>query len=376
MKLILLVIARDGEYDRRILRGIGSMMAAHDDWRLRLLAVGTNAVEATRIWKPDGVIGRVSVPGLAAELRRLRIPAVNTSNAVAVRGVPRVGVDERAIGQMAAEYFLARGFTNFGYFTLDASYRFIDERWAGYAETLRRRGLRPWRVRYAPRNWAQYDAHIVEWARGLAAPAAVLAPIDTMANTFCEICRQAGRQVPEEMAVMGVDNDDLLCEISHPPLSSINIPGERIGQESVLMLDSLMKGRPAPRSPLLVPPAGIVIRRSTDIQAIEHPAVAQAVRFIHEHADRPISVSDVLEDVPMARRALEQHFRRLLGRTPLAEINRVHVEKARDLLTRTPLSLPAVARASGLVNRQRLSVLFKKITGQTPARYRQQLRAH
>jgi LacI family transcriptional regulator len=214
-----------------------------------------------------------------------------------------------------------------------------------------------------------------DWVRSLPKPAAVFTCNDLWGLQLAETCRQLGYGVPEDVAILGVQDDDLLCELARPPLSSIAIPAERIGFEAAAMLDRLL-ARPRLRPPpLLFPPLGVVNRQSTDILAVSDPQVATAVRFIQERAHQPLLVEDVLQAVSISRRALERRFRQALHRTLGEEIRRAHLERARELLARTSLAMSAVAQRSGFTDGKHLATVFRQETGVTPTAYRAQLQS-
>jgi LacI family transcriptional regulator len=180
--------------------------------------------------------------------------------------------------------------------------------------------------------------------------------------------------VPDEVAVVGVDDDELICELSNPPLSSIAPDTYRTGYEAAALLDRMMSGEHVKAAPHLLPPLGVSPRASSDVLAIEDEEVSSAVRFIREHACEGIDVNDVMAQVPLSRRVLESRFKKLLGRSPHEEIDRVQMTRARELLRSTDLSLVQVAEKVGFPHAEYLSVVFKKRVGQTPREYRRQHR--
>jgi LacI family transcriptional regulator len=177
-------------------------------------------------------------------------------------------------------------------------------------------------------------------------------------------------KVPDQVAVLGVDNDDLVQSLAYPPLSTVNTARQRIGFEAAAMLEKLMAGEPVDGGPVLIPPTGVITRQSTDLLAIGDDDVADAVRYIHAHAGRPIAVDDVLRDLALSRRQLERRFRQSLGRSILDEIQRCRVDRARQLLVETELALPHIATASGFASASYFSVVFNKSQGMTPGEYR------
>jgi LacI family transcriptional regulator len=198
---------------------------------------------------------------------------------------------------------------------------------------------------------------------------AVFACYDNRGQQLLEACRRVGLSVPEEVAVLGVDNDEVLCMLSPPPLSSIILNPERTGWEAASLLATLMEGRNPPSQPLLIPPVGIRIRQSTDILAVADAKIAAALKYIREHACESIGVTDVLRQTPMARRSLEMRFERLLHRSPRAEILRVRLNRVRELLVGTELPIWEIAGRAGF-DPEYMSVVFKREAGMSPREYR------
>jgi LacI family transcriptional regulator len=328
-----------------------------------------------------GVIAHLFNEELAAALAGHGRPVVNVCGVLADGGpVPRVGTDDFAAGQLAGAHLLDRGLRQFG-FVGHPSHAYSVHREAGFRHAVEAAGLR---LRcfhergshgFDPmgRLWA-LDEAVRRWVRALPLPVGVFAPNDLWGVQLSEVCRQTRLHVPEDVAIVGVDNDDLLCGLARPSLSSVAVPAERVGYEAARLLDRLLGGRAPPRQPLLLPPRGVVTRQSSDVVAVEDAEVAAAVRFIRDQAHRPLSVPDVLREVVVSRRSLERRFRGTLGRGLLGEIRRAHVERARSLLADTELPAGVVAERSGFSGPKQLSVVFRQMTGQTPTAYRRLFR--
>jgi len=197
-----------------------------------------------------------------------------------------------------------------------------------------------------------------------------MACYDLRGQQLLDACRRCAIAVPDEIAVIGVDNDELLCELSDPPLTSLIPNTHRTGYDAAALLDELMSGKRPPAQAHLVPPVGVATRQSTDVVAIEDRSVAMAMRHIREHACDGINVKDVLRAAPQSRRRLESAFRRLFGRTPHEEILRLQLDRAKHLLVATDLPLSEIAERAGFAHVEYLSVVFKKQFGVPPSRYR------
>ena len=228
-------------------------------------------------------------------------------------------------------------------------------------------------------SWEQQgqddQAALVRWLQQLPTPVAVMACNSIRGQEVLSACRRLGRAVPEQVAVMGVDSDEIICELSDPPLSSVVLNAVRTGYEAAAWLDRLMAGEAAPDSPVLIAPTGVAPRRSTDIVAVDDPHVAAALRYIRDHACEDIALQDVLQSVHLSRASLHRHFNAALGRSPKAEILRVRLERAKQLLAETELPLYEIASRTGFRNPEHFSYLFKSKSGQTPGQFRREAKA-
>jgi len=198
---------------------------------------------------------------------------------------------------------------------------------------------------------------------------------DSQGVQLSEYCRHLGLRVPDEVAIVGADDDDLLCDLARPSLSSIALPGERIGHEAARMLEQLMAHERLAARQVVLPPVRLVVRASSDMQALPDADVAAAVRYIRDHAHQPIDVRDLLAAVPVSRRSLERRFRRHLDRGIWEEIRRSHLERAKTLLADTDLPMSVVAQRSGFSDSRQLSIAFRQATGGTPTEFRRRHRS-
>jgi LacI family transcriptional regulator len=215
---------------------------------------------------------------------------------------------------------------------------------------------------------------LAAWLKSLNKPVGLMACYDVRARHVLMTCRRLGLLVPEDVAIIGVDNDELMCELTNPPLSSVEQGSRRIGFEAAALLDRLMAGQKSPQKRFTVEPEGIVARQSSDILAIKDVEVAAALQFIRHHACKGIQVPDVVWTVAISRSAIESRFKAVTGRTIHAEIQRVQIERARQLVTATNLSLKQVAVEAGFRYLQHMTTLFRFHLGQTPGEYRKRSR--
>jgi LacI family transcriptional regulator len=194
---------------------------------------------------------------------------------------------------------------------------------------------------------------------------------DERAYELLTACALAGVMVPDEVAVIGTGNDQVLCNLCDPPLSSVEPGAERLGVEAAALLDRLMAGDPPPTKPVLLPPLYVVTRPSTDVLAIADAEVVRALRFIRDHACDGVSAPDVARRVSsLSRRVLDARCKKVINRTLHAEIRRVQIQRVKQLLTDTELSLADIAGRTGFEHAEYMNVVFKRMTGQSPGKYR------
>jgi len=372
---VALLIETSRSYGRSVLVGVRRYLSEHGPWSVYLepRALETGAPSWLRGWKGQGILSRTGSVALARRLRATSVPVVELRSRRLLPGAPWIGVDNHALGDLVASHLLERGFRTFGLLAL-RSEDFFRERCDNFVSTLRERGF-PCAVLQAPSGaWEAQQRALVRWVRGLPKPAGVMACTDQLGFWLIDACTRAGIAVPEEVAVVGVENDEALCSMSRPPLSSVALPTERIGYEAARVLDRLMRGRSVPRRRIEIEPLGVVARQSSDVVAVDDARLASALRHIREHACEGIGVDDVLRAAPMSRSTLERGLRKVLGRSPADELLRVRLDGAKRLLAETDLKLSAVAQRSGFRHAQRLCERFRAAFGETPGRYREQAR--
>ncbi|WP_437193438.1 substrate-binding domain-containing protein [Planctomicrobium sp. SH527] len=376
---VAVLIDPGDSWGRSVIRGIYAavdgklpwnlLIAPRDDeWRLRV----------PRRWKGDGIIGAIRDPKTAEHVRGLQLPTVNVSSWTSSNASWNwVNTDDHRRAKMAFTHFRERYFSNFAYYG-PPSQRYPDQRGECFHQIVVEAGFRceVFRMPTSRRGWNNVNQQTLNWLKQSPRPLAVFAADPHPAMQLAEICRGAGIQIPDEIAILSGDTDELLCEVSDPPLSSIVLASEQIGAESVRVLDKLMSNKRTPSSSILIPPIGIVNRLSTDTLVVADPHFVEALRFIRKHAESGIKVDDVLRVVPVSRRLLEQRFQRYLKCSPADEIRRVRLERVKELLVSTGNSLEQIAEATGFLASSHLCFAFKKATGQTAREYRKQFRSN
>ena len=376
---VALLIETSRTYARAILRGVREYIAARGPWSVYLEARAPDSPLPRWLprWRGDGILTRTFGKAMARAVLKTGAPAVELRATRLDTGFPFVGVDNRAIGRMTAEHFLERGFRSFGCLEFDAEVYF-EQRRDDFVRTLRSAGhacslhrLRGRREK--PVVWERQQEDLARWVRGLEKPVGLMACTDQLGFWLIDACARGGVRVPEEAAVVGVEDDESLCTMSRPSLSSVRFNGERTGYEAAALLARRMGGRPVAAT-TLIEPLGIVTRQSSDVLAIPDRPVADALRFIREHACEGVGVEDVVRAVPLSRSALERRMRAAIGRSPKAELQRVRFAEVRRLLATTGLPVSAVAARTGFNHFQYLCESFKREFGETPGVYRARTR--
>lgn len=365
-------------YGREIQLGIADYVRERSHWSIYVEQHELGALPPPWLLRQrwDGIISRPTTARLARAFRRMRMPVVDLNDLHTDLGFPRLQSDNHAIGRMAAEHLRDRGFTRFAYCG------FTSEPWAqqrrdGFIDALSASPGQvecfesPWRGP-GVLSWSVEQGRLSRWLARLPKPIAILACNDVRGRHLQEACRRLELVVPDQVAVLGVDNDELLCRMTDPPMSSVMPDAHRIGFEAATLLDALMTGETPSDSVRLIAPRCVVTRQSTDIVAIDDPDVASAMRYIHANARRGIRVADVLKRVPISRSGLDARFLKAIGRSAHEEIRRVQLDRAASLLRDTAWPLKRIAMESGFTHMEYLSYRFTRQFGVSPGIYRRQ----
>ncbi len=370
-------MGQDLAFSRDVIRGIRAYALRRPNWAFRNGPPDAEILPSLRQWKPDGIIADIVHADFARRLSRLRRPIVDTAFWIVHPRIPVVDVDNLAVGRMAAEYLLSLGFCHFAFFGNVAAYSGLREK--AFVQRLTESGVRaavfhgePLRQMSSPTNWKKMDTQTRRWLHRLAKPVAMFVCNDATARILADLCGQLGLHVPDEVALLGVDDDQLECLLTSPPLSSIAIPGKRIGYEAAKLLDRAMTAPSSPVRRLFLPPMHVVARQSTDTMATDDPVVIAALRYIQVHAAEGINVAGIVHGIGVGRRELERKFRAILGRSVLQELRRTRITQAQKLLAGTDLPMPTVAKLSGFASAHRLTIVFHRLCGLPPTAYRRQ----
>ncbi|HEY0966977.1 MAG TPA: DNA-binding transcriptional regulator [Opitutaceae bacterium] len=379
---IALLVETSREYGRGILRGVIRYQHEHEPWSIYFKPQGLGARPPPWLnaWRGDGILARINDRPMARALSSTSVPVVDLRNALPDLNLPTVAISNQTVVRLAVEHFLEQGFRRFAFCgTPRGENRNQDDRCALFESLVKAKGFHCHTYEHpaAPfRSWDAEQRHVAGWLKSLPTPIAVMTCHDDRGQQVIDACLRAGLAVPDEVAILGVDNDPFLCNLSTPQLSSIDVYPERIGYEAAALLHRLMKGGRPPKKPLLFDPRGLVVRRSTDVTAVSDPHVAQVSRLIRDNAAKPVSIEQLLADIPVSRSALFRRFKEHLGRSPKKELSRVRMERAKALLTNSSLSVEEIARQTFQTDSKHFISVFRRATGTTPMVYRRQRAYH
>jgi len=379
---VALLVESSRAYGRSVLLGISKFVRQNRNWFVQSEEWRwTDGPPAwLKQWQGDGIIARVETREVASAIRKLCIPAVDVRGSVNHTGLPIIDTDDEKVAILAIEHLVERGFRQFAFCGFVGA-NYSDKRCRWFQQHLARAGFKcivyqpPETLRNAQtieyeKRGLFFEKHVAEWLVKLPKPVGLMACNDIRGRQVTKLCRLSGLMVPEQVAVVGVDNDEVLCELSDPPLTSVIPNAVGIGYEAALLLDRLMAGGAPPPNPILVPPLGVITRRSSDVLALEDQRLAKGLRFLRENAFHNVTVSEVARASGLSRRVLERRFVSVLGRPPKAEVTRLRIQRAKELLRETNWPLAEIAERTGFKHGEYLHAVFTQQTGMTPGAYR------
>ena len=342
----------------------------YDFWIIDLYRQRERLLESLREWKPSAIVTEY-LAGLTEALVDLGCPVILVPSDQPLEGAFHVDIDDHAIGRLAAEHLMARGYRKFAFVGRgDAHY--AKQRLEGFQQVV---GEVPvyWEEF---RDWRQYDEYwrdpdedMVGWLAAQATPLGIFSAHDPTGRHVLEAAAQAGLEVPFMIGVVSANDDETVCEMASPALSSIRLPWRRLAAEVVQMIDSIWAGKP-PSVPVLVQPLEIIARGSSSYEAVSDPVVRRAMQLLVERISTLLSVEEWATAVGVSRRVLERRFQNALSRSPHSMIQHERVELAKKLLTTTDLPVATIAERCGFQSNERLTVNFREAVGVPPATYR------
>ena len=380
---VALIIDAAKPYDRKVIQGVATYVQQRGGWSLYVEEDAVNKLPDFRIWGGHGVIANFDARKVAKVVGGLDLPVVGVGGGYGwydpSTRIPYFESDSEKVAQLAADHLIDRGFRRLAF------YGFLPtriNRWSEDRANAFRRAARRAKASCLvhvehhgrARRWSSLQRELVDWLQSLQKPVGLMACNDAGARHVLEACRTAGYSVPDEVAVVGVDNDEMICELTTPPLTSVEQGARQMGYQAAALLDRLMSGERVRRLKYLVAPVEVVTRRSTDALAVDDEDVAAAVQYIRHHACEGIQVPDVVAVVAVSRSTLESRFHAIMDRTIGQEIRRVQFERARRLVADTNLPLKQIAVQAGIGSVQYMSALFANRLGMPPGDYRRTTR--
>jgi len=376
---VILLIDTARSYGRGLLEGIAKYSNLHGPWIFYWKAPFYRESGGRELTLPrlrglnaDGIIMREQKK--TKEIISMGLPTIVAPWKEPFPGVANIITDSVAIGRMAAEHLLHRGFRHFGYCGFGDMFYWCRERSEGFSKRIAKTGFQTHFYQQpksrAQRLWENEQILIADWLKSLPKPIGLMACTDDRSRDVMEACKIAGLNVPDEIAVVGADNDEILCNLCDAPLSSVAFNIEKAGYKAAELLDKLMAGKKMANQTILAQPTHVVTRQSTDILAIEDKEIAEAVRFIHRHCREPIQVGDVVDAVAFSRRSLYKRFHKVLGHSPNDEIRHVRVEQIVRMLVETNLPVSKIALALGYSSVAHIARYFRQEKGMNLQSYR------
>jgi LacI family transcriptional regulator len=366
MKRIVLLLETSREFGRQLIIGIARYARLNGPWTFYKEPIDLkSSIPHLTSWKPDGIIMRDSL--ITKELLKLRIPTILAIHDSSYpKDLPVIKTDSRSIAQMASNHFIEKGFRNLAFCGFDnydwsEGRKYFFNRFNNEAGFKTYNFLQPKYIKN--QSWEKEQRHVLRWIKDLPKPVGIFACNDDRGQNILEVCKLIGLKVPEDVAVIGVDNDPMICDTEDPPLTSIALNVESAGFEAARLLDRLIRKKKIARRQIMVTPSHIVQRQSTDILAVNDTEVAAAIHYIKNHAKNKILVRDVVKATSISRRTLEKRFRNIIHRSIYNEIQQVRVESISKLLIETSLPISQISSFFDFTDGEHISRYFKKEKG-------------
>jgi LacI family transcriptional regulator len=366
MKRIILLIETSRAFGRGLITGIARYSKLHGPWSFYMEPIGLkSSIPHLTSWKPDGIIMRDSL--ITKELLKLKIPTILAIHDSSYpKDLPVIKTDSESIGRLASQYLLEKGLKNLAYFGLN-NFDWSVERGTYFSRLNSEAGFKTYI--YKPKKkikkdeWEDEQKQVSDWVNSLPKPVGIFACNDDQGQHILEVCKLNDLKVPEDVAVIGVDNDPMICDISDPPLTSIALNVEAAGYEAAKLIDGMIDKNKISGKQIMVSPSHIIQRQSTDILAVNDPDVAKAIQFIKKNAKNKILIDDVVQNTGISRRSLERKFRNTIHRSIGKEIQYVRVELISKLLVETDIPISQIATLFDFTEIEHISRYFKREKG-------------
>jgi LacI family transcriptional regulator len=379
MYKIILLLDFAEEYSKSLMKGINAYSKEFGPWifcRMPLFhreTIGIDGILKWALeWNADGIIGQLYNRDIE-KIIQAGIPVIAQDFKERFTEIPNITGGYHEAGQLGADYFLKKGFTNFAFYGFN-DIVWSRERAEGFEERLKKRGHK---VHYFEHKkarstelWYYKPSSLSRWLKSLPKPIGLMTCDDNQGQHITEACRQLGIRIPEEVAVLGVDNDEMICDLSDPPLSSIALDAEKGGYDAAKLMDYMIKHGTSDYYNIIVKPVQVITRYSTDIYATNDDHIASSLKYIHQNIDKNLHVDEVVKQVPLSRRALEKRFLEITGYPIYKYIFNLRIEKFTQKLLDTDMSVFEIALDMGLTDSKNIARQFRQAKGCSPSVYR------
>ena len=375
---VALIVETSKIYGREILRGISSYVRLHGPWSIYASERGQDDPDPPWLanWQGDGIITRSFSRKGCMAARERGIPVVSLRHLLNKPDFPTIFPDQHLVAKRIVDHFLERGFRHFAYMGVRGDKGWERLRRKAFVSLVKSSGssiaVRPF-LGETGMGWEE-EERLAEWLHTLPKPVGVMVNHDTQGIQLLDAARRGGIRVPDEVAVVSVDNDSVLCDIAAVPLSSLDQQVQTVGFRAAKLLDRMMRGGKIKAKNYFTEPGDIVVRQSSDVIAVADESVARAIRFVRENACKGVNVADVARAAGLSRRTLESRFAEHIGRTPLKEIQEARFRRIRQLLLETDYALPKIAELTGFQYQEYLVRFFGKKAGMPPGEFRRKTR--
>jgi len=379
MKKVILLLETSREFGRELIIGIARYARLHGPWSFYKEPIDLkSSIPRLTSWKPDGIIMRDSL--ITKELLKLKIPTILAiHDSKYPEELPVIKTDSCSIAKVASEHLLGKGFRNFAFCGFD-DYDWSNGRKLYFCKFIEDAGYNVYvykqpegKVRI---SWEKEQKYVSEWIKSLPKPIGVFACNDDRGQHILEVCKLLNLRVPEDVAVLGVDNDPMVCELGDPPLSSIALNVEAAGFEAAKLLDQMIEKKKTKGKKIMVYPTHLVQRQSTDILAVNDSEVAKALSYIRNNAKNKILVKDVVNVTNVSRRTLEKRFKESIHRSIYDEIRKVRIELISKLLMETDMPISQITSVFNFTDAEHISRYFKKEKGISLHEFRKLCHSH
>lgn len=380
MARVILLTDFSEEYAKLLLKGIVKYSKEHEPWVVCRMPLSyrdmlgiKGVIKWAMKWKADAIIGQFYPNDNVSLFKEYNIIAIAQDFKVRFKEIPNITGAHHLAGRMGAEYLIQRGFKNFGFYGFK-DIVWSQERSEGFKSELARQGMINNYYEYQNIDfkdlWSYESDILIEWLKDIPKPIALMACDDNQGHHITELCKQYDIRVPEEISILGVDNDETICTLSAPPLSSINQAVEKGGYEAAALIDRLKNDPDAQIEDIIVYPTHIITRESTDIYATEDKNISTVLKYIHQNSDKKLNVPDIAKLVPLSRRLLETKFKLVTGQAIYSYILNLRIEKFAQKLLETNAPIVEIALEMDFSDYKNISRQFKNIKGCTPSEYR------